>query len=570
MSDEDDARLFATYQKITDSLSNKEVVLKGQWEIGPPSEEINVNEVESILNNVRAKTGGFKHKKKWRAHTEWTHPLGKFSTMEYGKTRAYLKMSDILHRFPRLLIGKNPKLKTLHLCEAPGNFVAAIADVLDEKPFEWKMNSLNPHYEWNNPMLMLTEDAFILGNEDRMFFGENNSGNIFKLTKADFENLGKVDLVTADGSFDCTEHPEEQEKLVCSLIAREAFLAMNALEKGGSLVLKMFTFFYFETREILQRIIGSFEEIHLRKPAPSKPGNSEIYVIAFGFLGQMQKDESPETLLKIDTACLFFAQKQIEMIEFNLETISASQFLKCQIEEEKQKIVNEFIENVPVGKFWSLTASSKPFFPLPLVKVDIPRIHLSSSPFVSDVWLRQRKVLAVPYDSLPPNRQILNPCLAIFDESYIFSDFAELQNLKDFNNLYPNSNGSTVFIFTPWILTKKEIINKLMMILSDAEKLIIQTVPNTNCGILSRFSLSIMAILLDTFDLDGLPNPGSVILLKRRRYVSPIVMQLLEDVRRQLAISEVLCFIPINDLSDNFRMFIRYFNGYNYYFDNNL
>uniref|UniRef100_A0A914Y2U5 Cap-specific mRNA (nucleoside-2'-O-)-methyltransferase 2 n=1 Tax=Panagrolaimus superbus TaxID=310955 RepID=A0A914Y2U5_9BILA len=554
---DDDEKIFATYKKITISLSNKELVLKGQWEISLPcEEEINAVQIESNLNIVRARTGGFKHRQKWRAHTEYTHPFGKYSTAEYGKTRAYLKMADILHRFP-----------------PPGNFVAAIADFLEGKTnkssaFEWKMNSLNPHYEWNPVSSMLTEDAFILGNEDRMFFGENNCGNIFKLTKNDFEKLGKVDLVTSDGSFDCTEHPEEQEKLVCSLIAREAFLSMQALEKGGSLVLKMFTFFRPDSREILQRIIGSFEEVHLRKPAPSKPGNSEIYVIAFGFFGQMQKDESTETLRKLDAASLFFANKQIEMIEFNLETLSLSQYLKCRMEEEKEKIVTDFMDSKSTaGNFFDLTSSTKPFFPIPMEKVDPTKIHLSSSPFVNDAWLRQRRILAVPYDSVPKEKRILNPLLAIYDEKFPLYDFSEIQHLKDFNNLYPNSDGSTVLIFTPWILTKKEIINKVLMILSDADKVIIQSVPNLTCGIVSRFSFSIMAILLDTFDLDGLPKPGSVILLKRKRFVSQIVIQLLQDVLRQMASLDVLCFIPINDLSENFRMFVRYFNGYNYYFD---
>lgn len=207
---------------------------------------------------------------------------------------------------------------------------------------------------------------------------------------------------------------------------------------------------------------------------------------------------------KLDTASLFFANKQIEMIEFNLETLTLSQYLKCRMEEEKEKIVTEFMDSISTsGNFFDLTSSTKPFFPALLEKVDPVKIHLSSSPFVSDAWLRQRKILAVPYDSLPNDKRILNPLLAIYDENYQLYDFSEIQHLKDFNNLYPNSDGSTVLIFTPWILSKREIINKLMMILSDADKVIIQSVPNLACGIVSRFSFSVMAILLDTFDLDG-------------------------------------------------------------------
>ena len=286
-------KLFETYKRILLTLSTKEYVLKGRS--AADGTEINIAQVEETLNDARSRTGEFKHRMLWRAHTEWTHPLGKNVTNAWGHTRAYLKMVDILQRFPRLKTGKYAKLRSLHLCESPGNFVAALGDSLYH-PLDWKMNSLNPHYEWTSPSSMLIEDALVIRNEDRMFFGENNSGNIFKFKKEDFEKLGKVDLVTGDGSFDCTvclicpvlvifittfQHdPEGQEKLVGPLIAREAFLAMNALETGGNLVLKMFTFFLPETRDILQRIVGSFEEVYLRKPAPSKPGNSEVYVVA--------------------------------------------------------------------------------------------------------------------------------------------------------------------------------------------------------------------------------------------------------------------------------------------------
>uniref|UniRef100_A0A7E4VWK1 Ald_Xan_dh_C2 domain-containing protein n=1 Tax=Panagrellus redivivus TaxID=6233 RepID=A0A7E4VWK1_PANRE len=32
--------------------------------------------VETVLTAIKAKKGSFKHRKQWRAHTEWTHALG--------------------------------------------------------------------------------------------------------------------------------------------------------------------------------------------------------------------------------------------------------------------------------------------------------------------------------------------------------------------------------------------------------------------------------------------------------------------------------------------------------------
>lgn len=52
-----------------------------------------------------------------------------------------------------------------------------------------------------------------------------------------------VTLVTADGSVDCQDVPEEQERHVASLHFCEVVAALGLLAHGGSLVLKMFTLF---------------------------------------------------------------------------------------------------------------------------------------------------------------------------------------------------------------------------------------------------------------------------------------------------------------------------------------
>ena len=51
-----------------------------------------------------------------------------------------------------------------------------------------------------------------------------------------------------------------------------------------------------------------------------------------------------------------------------------------------------------------------------------------------------------------------------------------------------------------------------------------------------------------------------------QRPLSPIVIQFLNDVLRQQRISEVLCFVPLNDLSQNFRSLFKFYNGFNNYY----
>ena len=105
--------------------------------------------------------------------------------------------------------------------------------------------------------------------------------------------------MTADGSIDCQGDPARQvldnedymyvsphhtqESIVADLHLTEALVAMRMLAAGGSLVLKMFTFFESETVCLLYLLNMAFVKLDVFKPATSKEGNSEVYVICRGF-----------------------------------------------------------------------------------------------------------------------------------------------------------------------------------------------------------------------------------------------------------------------------------------------
>lgn len=55
------------------------------------------------------------------------------------------------------------------------------------------------------------------------------------------------------------------------------------LSPGGSFILKMFTFFEHCSVSLLYLLYVCFVELHVFKPCTSKPGNSEVYVIAKNF-----------------------------------------------------------------------------------------------------------------------------------------------------------------------------------------------------------------------------------------------------------------------------------------------
>eukprot|EP00730_Choanoeca_flexa_P005875 TRINITY_DN12039_c0_g1_i1.p2 TRINITY_DN12039_c0_g1~~TRINITY_DN12039_c0_g1_i1.p2 ORF type:complete len:1011 (+),score=215.15 TRINITY_DN12039_c0_g1_i1:4924-7956(+) len=209
-------------------------------------------------------------------------------------TIAWSKMFELLSKYQLGQTAlKNAKVNTVHVCEAPGAFIAATNHYLrqlhgDALDWDWTGLTLNPYYEDNNPNDMLVDDLFILYTEDHWHFGKDNTGNIMHASnlrelRAKAQAKGPVMLVSGDGGIDCSADPGEQERLTSHLHYCEAVAALACLSRGGACILKMFTLFERETEALLYLLAGCFEQVHACKPATSKAANSESYVVATGF-----------------------------------------------------------------------------------------------------------------------------------------------------------------------------------------------------------------------------------------------------------------------------------------------
>jgi cap2 methyltransferase len=69
-------------------------------------------------------------------------------------------------------------------------------------------------------------------------------------------------LVTADGSIDCQEHPNEQEAMTASLHYAELVAALGVLAPGGSVFLKSFTIFEHSSFALLYICGVFFDRVH--------------------------------------------------------------------------------------------------------------------------------------------------------------------------------------------------------------------------------------------------------------------------------------------------------------------
>jgi len=152
---------------------------------------------------------------------------------------------------------------------------------------------LNPYYEGNALNQMISDDRFIFHTLDHWLFHKDLTGNLLDVDNIDHlaercaEDLkGKVDLVTADGSIDCAAQPDCQEEIVVRLFFAEVLSALKILSNGGNFLVKMFTLFEACSVSLLYSLNCIFEQVHIFKPATSKRGNSEVYVICLNY----QKD----------------------------------------------------------------------------------------------------------------------------------------------------------------------------------------------------------------------------------------------------------------------------------------
>jgi len=253
-----------------------------------------LNQTKSQLNDLPLA--------KWHKHTRQLNPAGSVISVLRRNvkpellTQAWQKFHECFHVFGLGPASEQAEFNTVHLCEAPGAFVTSLNHALclhnQEVVWNWVATTFNPHYEGNDLGYMINDDRFIMGSLNNWHFGEDNTGNL--LDKANMASLlertgklgesGLVHLVTADGSIDCQSDPARQETIVSDLHMAEAVTALKILAEGGNLVIKMFTVFESESVCLLYLLSCAFTNLDMYKPATSKEGNSEVYVVGRGLV----------------------------------------------------------------------------------------------------------------------------------------------------------------------------------------------------------------------------------------------------------------------------------------------
>ena len=226
---------------------------------------------------------------------------------------------------------------------------------------------------------MINDDRLVMHTSDNWEFGDDDTGDVLDRENrtgivsrilSRFGDRG-VDMVTADGSIDCQGDPANQELIVSALHLTEVAIALNVLSASGSFVLKMFTLFEPQSRAMMFLLAVVFEEVrcsydcsynfevvlyfdtsiqvHVFKPATSKEGNSEVYVVCKGFrVEKLTADQKSELLRSCHTGRLMFPSSIIPggFTEELLECATFFKELQCKVIEKNLKTFNEGYDRI--------------------------------------------------------------------------------------------------------------------------------------------------------------------------------------------------------------------------------
>jgi 23S rRNA U2552 (ribose-2'-O)-methylase RlmE/FtsJ len=300
-------------------------------------------------------------------------------------TNAWLKMFENMafldEYLKKISKSKNKSFYSLHIAEAPGNFVLAINHYIKTNypqiDWFWLANSYRDIYDGKYGRGYLSDQyGLIRKNKHNWIFGADGDGDITSTSNLISFNqdvrkkfLAKVHFITSDvkyvpeiPDFDDEEYinkPVHLAHLVCSL--------MN-LENEGVMILKEFTLFEAPSIALLYLIINCFRKVYIAKPETSKSANSEIYIIGIKYKNILQqvhfdrllsvmkyirklnvasgspalfvREDIPETFVKkVIDINRRLNELQISGINKNIETYEKYKSVRfVDIENQKQKI----------------------------------------------------------------------------------------------------------------------------------------------------------------------------------------------------------------------------------------
>lgn len=230
----------------------------------------------------------------------------------FDATNASLKMYELLMKMNLVDCGslEDNILNSFSNAELPGAFIIAINYYMKskckDKTFNWLASSYIPEAATATGIETILEDKLKLYamNRNRWFMGPRpnalpegfdditgdvtDPNTVISLgigVKSRFINTAGAVLYTSDVDIDVAGDYIGQEENTSAINYGQIISGLFTLAPGGNFVTKQYTFFTPFSRSLIALVAGFFEETYITKPATSRPGNSEIYLVCKGFKG---------------------------------------------------------------------------------------------------------------------------------------------------------------------------------------------------------------------------------------------------------------------------------------------
>ena len=209
-----------------------------------------------------------------------------------GVTNAWLKMWEIshtmhLHDVPSFKKRGTKDMYVFSNAELPGGFICAMNHFFTNKRinFHWRGSSLNP----KKGSAIHDEFQLYAKNQSKWLFSDENDGdltdpaNIADITAQLKSQKFAPDIYTSDGGMDVSHDYNKQELINLPLHFGQIISGLSCLVEGGVFIVKQYTLFTPFNLSILMVLSHLFDELFIYKPFTSRPYNSEIYIVGYGY-----------------------------------------------------------------------------------------------------------------------------------------------------------------------------------------------------------------------------------------------------------------------------------------------
>jgi 23S rRNA U2552 (ribose-2'-O)-methylase RlmE/FtsJ len=267
-------------------------------------------------------------------------------------SRSFFKMIEILSHFDFFTRHKQPKLKSLHICEGPGGFIEAFHSIAEKNKrtvqHSFAMTLKSTHVMipgWRRATQFLQKHPQI-----ELLYGPTKTGNIYEPCNQDacVEVIGPggAHFVTSDGGFDFSDDFQAQEKNMIRLLVCSALILLRSVAVEGDMVLKVFDCNSQVMRDFITILASCFQSWSLYKPVTSRPCNSEWYFL--GKSAYRNKQVAISILTELRDKLQEHEQCEFtQLLETNPlnETIQSLQTNRCDLQMKALNEVLSFCKN---------------------------------------------------------------------------------------------------------------------------------------------------------------------------------------------------------------------------------